>query len=397
MQCPRCAHLIPGDRRRCDRCGADWGADVDSDAPRVGLSAGAVLEQRYRVDGLIGCGAMAEVYAATDLRLARRVALKVMSTELVHHPTARRRMEAEAAKLGQVRHPNLIEIHNVFEHRGLLVLDLELATSGTLAARIGRHGMPAPAALHAVEHVLLGLAAIHQFGLVHRDLKPANVLVTAGEVFKIADLGVARDPGMQLTRIGTRIGTPAYMSPEQVRGQRDVDQRSDIYSAGILIYELLTGAVPFASDSEYEVMAAHINVAPDLQLLKDKAPPCVVVAVEKALAKEPGQRWRDADELRHALRRDATVRQRVRVPALPHAKPSATAAFPGLAPQQVAGARGVAGPARPNAGGPGLPSIAGRAAAVWRSPLSGSQITGILVAFAFAIIAAISILSEIFK
>jgi tRNA A-37 threonylcarbamoyl transferase component Bud32 len=300
LQCPRCAHINPAGRRRCDRCGANWG-DLETDAPRIGLGVGAVLDNRYRVEGLIGRGGMAEVYAAADLRLGRRVALKVLSSELINHPTARQRMENEAVKLAQVRHPNVIEIHSVFDYGGLLVLDLELATGGTLASRIPSTGVPFETARRAVDHILSGLGAIHQPGLVHRDLKPANVLVTADEVFKIADLGVARDPGRQATRTGARIGTPTYMSPEQVRGQRDVDRRSDIYSAGVLFFELLSGAVPFPGDSEFDVMAAHVSAPPELRRLQGKAPPHAIAAIDRALAKDPDQRFRTAEEFRGAL------------------------------------------------------------------------------------------------
>lgn len=307
MQCPRCGRLLPEDGDACDRCGARWARDSAAPGPAVGISSGQVLDRQYRIDGLIGRGGMAEVYGATDLRLDRRVALKILSSELMHHPTARARMEREAIQLAKVNHPNVVPIYNVFDYQGLLVLVLELAEGGSVEGLIPKGGNTYKAVAPVVDQILAGVGAVHAIGLVHRDIKPANVLVTRDGVCRLADLGVVRDPSRQKTKTGAVLGTPAYMSPEQIRGLKDVDHRSDIYSCGVLIYELICGVVPFAKDSEFDLMAAHVNEPPDLARLAGRAPDHVIAAIGKALAKSPGDRWQSAAELQAALHGKAPV------------------------------------------------------------------------------------------
>jgi hypothetical protein len=169
--------------------------------------------------------------------------------------------------------------------------------------------------------VLAGLHAIHQAGLVHRDLKPANVLMTADELPKIADLGVARDAqATQKTRLGTVLGTPEYMSPEQIQGS-PTDARSDIYSAGIVLYELLVGRPPFTGSSEFELLTAHVKQAPDLNALQGRASSTVRAVVAKALAKDPAHRWADASAMQASLERAA-------LPSGPSRPPSAASPVP---------------------------------------------------------------------
>ena len=203
MRCPRCHNLIPSDDATCSRCGAISPVGVEGAASGVALAPGVILDGRYEVEALIGCGGMAEVYAGLDRRLKRRVALKVLGADLLQHRTARTRMETEATGLARVVHANVIQIYNAFDHGERLVLDLELVTGGTLATRIPPGGMPVADALRVMSCILSGLAAIHREGLVHRDIKPANILVTLDGLPKIADLGVARDAaGRHMTKTG---------------------------------------------------------------------------------------------------------------------------------------------------------------------------------------------------
>ena len=265
------------------------------------FAIGSTLDGRYRLDRLLGRGGMGAVYEATDLRLRRRTALKALHTDLLSHPTARSRMEGEARALGAIQHPNVVEIRNIFELDGVLVIELELVLGGTLAHLISAGRRSATETVQLVVAILAGLDAIHRAGLVHRDLKPANVLLTETGVPKIADLGVAHELGVKgRTKTGTRLGTPEYMSPEQVKGL-PVSVRADVYALGIVIYEMLTGSVPFQGDSEYDVMEAHVHHAPDLEALRRVVPEALVAVVAKALEKSPEARWGSAAEFADAL------------------------------------------------------------------------------------------------
>jgi hypothetical protein len=236
-----------------------------------------------------------------DVRLGRRVALKILSGEVLTHPTARSRMALEGAALARIRHDNVIGIYDVLDHEGHLVLVLELVEGESLATRISRGPLPAAEAVWIALGVLRGLAAIHAANLVHRDIKPGNILLTTQGAPKVADLGVAHDGQRPpMTRTGSRLGTPQYMSPEQIRGHV-VDARSDIYAAGIVLYEMLTGSVPFDAESEYDVLTAQVSAPPDLGKLDGRAPEGLVRAVSHALEKEPAKRWQTADEFAGAL------------------------------------------------------------------------------------------------
>lgn len=300
MRCPSCANLNPADETKCMRCGARLReADVELHGKR--LAAGDTVDGRYRIEGLIGAGAMGTVYEATHTRLRRAVALKVLHPELVSHSAARSRMEDEAVALASIRHPNVVEIHDIFDWEGMLVLDLDLVRGGTLAGKMLEGRLAPNAAVRLMLSVLAGLEAIHEAKLIHRDLKPSNILLDEKGEPKIADLGVAHDlEGRGRTKTGTRIGTPEYMSPEQVRGQK-VGFPTDVYACGIILYELLAGRTPFEADSEFDVMKGHVETAPDIGAVGEEVPEWVRRALGKALAKDPGDRWETAGEFRDAL------------------------------------------------------------------------------------------------
>jgi serine/threonine-protein kinase len=189
----------------------------------------------------------------------------------------------------------------VFEHESALILELEFVEGGTLADRLRSSPLPLSEARRVMAGILGGLAAIHDAGVVHRDIKPANILLTRDGTPKIADLGVARDmTALPMTGTGTKLGTTEYMSPEQIR-EEQVGPATDIYACGILVHELVTGSVPFDAANEFDLIAAHLRQAPNLTLLESKAPPEVVHAVARALAKAPAHRWTSARELGQVL------------------------------------------------------------------------------------------------
>ncbi len=301
MRCPRCHHLNPDGAPHCNRCGEGLAASHPPAAVVGLLQPGQTLLGRYEVGELLGDGAMGSVYRARDRMLGRTVALKVLNPELWASVKARQRMAREAGVLGRINHPNVINIFNVFDHGEALVLDLEYVSGGTLGNRLQNGPFPVPEAARVMKSMLDGLTAIHAAGIVHRDLKPSNILMTEDGTPKLADLGVAHDATSKgLTGTGATLGTVDYMSPEQIQG-RKVGPATDIYACGILLHQMVTGGVPFAARSDFEVMAAHLKQPPNLVQLQTMAPPALVHAVGRALAKDPAQRWASAQELAEVI------------------------------------------------------------------------------------------------
>jgi serine/threonine-protein kinase len=244
---------------------------------------------------------MGSVFLALDVRLDREVAVKLLNPELLTDPTARKRMEREARALARLRDPNVIDIHDVLDHGKTLALVIEYVEGGTLADRIQGGPIPWRDALRLVDGILGGLEAIHEASLVHRDLKPDNILIEGKRgTPRITDLGVAHDAaGRGMTRQGARLGTPEYMSPEQIRGAT-VDPRTDLYATGIVLYEMLVGEAPFRGDSEYDIWDGHIREVPDLGRLPEGCPRTVHALVATALEKDAEDRYPTAEAMRQA-------------------------------------------------------------------------------------------------
>jgi serine/threonine protein kinase/alpha-beta hydrolase superfamily lysophospholipase len=266
------------------------------------LNAGDVF-QHYRVAARVGEGGMGVVYRARDTRLDRDVALKFMTQPRAGAGHADR-FRREARALAALNHPNILTIHDIGEAGGLPFLVLEWIDGGTL----GDEDWRPPLALREFHRVALAtadaLAAAHEQGIVHRDVKPGNVLVTADGRIKLADFGLAKfyDPDRDLTRTGAAIGTVAYMSPEQAGGG-DVGSPSDVFSFGVMAYNLLTGHLPFNGDSPGAVIGAILDGrhTPITQLRPD-LPAALASAVERCLAKAPRDRFQTGGDLAHALR-----------------------------------------------------------------------------------------------
>jgi serine/threonine-protein kinase len=266
---------------------------------------GDVLANRYRIQRLLGTGGMGAVYLAHDEVLGDVVALKMISSARAADEAAMiERFKRECAAARKVSSPHVIRIHDLGEARpGLLYLSMEYVQGRTLAELIASRGLvPIGDCVDILGQICQGLAAAHDAGVIHRDLKPSNVLVGERNAIKIIDFGLAKATASEgLTATGMLMGTPYYMSPEQVRG-RHVDAGSDIYSLGALAYHLVTGRPPFSGENAIAVGFAHLSELPvPPRQLRADIPPELEAAILSALAKESAGRPRSSAELRAAM------------------------------------------------------------------------------------------------
>ncbi|HEY2026167.1 MAG TPA: serine/threonine-protein kinase [Gemmatimonadaceae bacterium] len=302
---------------------------------------------QYLVDAEIGRGGMAVVYRATDLRLHRRVAIKVLPPELAFNAEVRERFLREAQTAAQLTHPNIVPIYTVDEREGIVYFVMALVDGESLAERLHREGrMSVEETRRILAAVADALAYAHSKGVVHRDVKPDNIMLdrTTGRPM-VTDFGIARAAAgdTRLTVTGVAIGTPAYMSPEQALGERELDGRSDIYSLAVIGYQMLAGETPFKASNTPAMLVKHVSETPrPLESLRPDAPRPLVRAITRALAKRPEERWPDAGAFRDALTSNAVApHDEARPPRVAPPPPAAAVAglsdLPdgGLAPGQL--------------------------------------------------------------
>jgi eukaryotic-like serine/threonine-protein kinase len=266
-----------------------------------------VLADRYELAETLGSGGMARVVAAYDRRLDRRVAVKLVRDDLVADPVSRERLLREARAAARLHHPNSVAVHDAGEVDGHAYVVMELVEGPSLADRLRERGALTPAeAVTIAASVLEALQAAHARGLVHRDVKPSNVLLPADGGVKLADFGIAKaldDATSSLTATGMVIGTPRYLAPEQAAGE-PATVASDLYALGAVLFECLTGRPPFDAESPLAIALAHQREpVPAVREHAPEVPPALAAAVQRALAKEPGNRFADAAAMRDALRR----------------------------------------------------------------------------------------------
>jgi beta-lactam-binding protein with PASTA domain len=266
---------------------------------------GRIVDGRYRIEARIARGGMATVYRATDLRLDRIVALKIMHATLAEDPGFVARFEREARSAAKLSHPHLVSVFDQGTDGPLVYLVMEYVAGRTVRDILREHGPLLPQrALAILDPVLEALAAAHRAGIVHRDVKPENVMISQEGAVKVTDFGLARAiaTSSSTTTHGVLIGTVAYLSPEQVEGGY-ADTRSDVYGAGILLYELLTGEVPYAGETPLSVAYQHVHgVVPLPSTTRAGIPPELDELVAIATAREPDHRYVDAEEFLGAVR-----------------------------------------------------------------------------------------------
>jgi serine/threonine protein kinase/formylglycine-generating enzyme required for sulfatase activity/predicted esterase len=312
MRCPSCQAEVPEDSRFCSKCGSAFRSDEGTGAiftktltaRRLGLVPGSLIAGKYRILDELGRGGMGVVYKAEDLGLQRTVALKFLSADMTGDPDAKDRFVREAQAAAALDHPNICTVYGVEEERGEIYIAMGYVEGETLKHKIASGPLIVEEAAWIALQIAEALELAHRKGIVHRDIKPSNVLFDPRGQAKVLDFGLAKVSGRaQLTRDGTIVGTLAYMSPEQAQGEV-VDHRTDIWSLGTVLYEMLTGKLPFAADSEAAALYAIVHKAPlPARRIRPEIPLALQRIVERAMAKSPQDRFQTISEMLVDLRR----------------------------------------------------------------------------------------------
>ncbi len=315
---------------------------------------GTLFDGRYQVVRKLGAGGMANVYLAEDQELGRRVAIKILNERHANDDQFVERFRREAKNAAALSHPNIVSIYDRGEAEGTYYIAMEYLDGRSLKELIVSRGeAPVGLTVDYARQILSALRFAHRHGIVHRDIKPHNVLVDGDGRVKVTDFGIARAGTSQMTEAGSIVGTAQYLSPEQAKGG-DVDQRSDLYSLGVVLYELLTGNVPFNGDTPVEIAMKHLSAVPEPPSKRRRdVPRNLDLVVMRALAKDPADRYQSAEEM------DADLERVARGLAVsPETEDMATQIIRGpVAPAAATAATSVIAPRRGGGSPPPAPSV----------------------------------------
>ena len=252
----------------------------------------------YKILEKLGKGGMGEVYLAEDTELDRKIALKFLPPQYDEDAEIKTRFKREAKAAAALNHPNIITIYEVGEFEGKTYIAMEYVEGESLKECLSRQELSLEKSIEIAIEVCKGLSEAHQAGIVHRDIKPDNILINSKEQVKIADFGLAKVKGVsRLTKAESTLGTVSYMSPEQTRGE-DVDQRSDIFSFGAVLYEMITARIPFEGDYEAAITYSILHEEPEpVERFKANVPNGLQTIIDKTLAKTPDERYQHTDEI----------------------------------------------------------------------------------------------------
>jgi len=325
MKCPKCQFNNTPDSRFCKECGTQLhpGDEVPSlktitlDTPFKAMDESGFFAGKYKIIGEIGRGGMGVVLKAEDTKLKRMVALKFLPSEVSRYPEAKERFIREAQAAAALDHPNICTIFEINEAEGQTYIAMAYVQGESLKEKISSGSLDIPEVLDIAVQIAEGLKHAHGRGITHRDIKPANIMLTEDGQAKIMDFGLAKiERAADLTRMMTIMGTAAYMSPEQARGET-VDHHTDIWSLGCVLFELLSGQRPFPGEHERALLYSILNEPPRLiSLLRKELPAQLETIIHKCLEKDPKNRYQDAADLAKALKSFDKAAQKARQPSI---------------------------------------------------------------------------------